>query len=116
MSVSYRERIRPSPTPARPEAAPSDTAPADELADFVPTITRVRINRRGERVVTSETRLDPGELRRRRRLRREPLAAQLAAGPGAAPAEAIHAAPFTLLVGGAACRLLAHSGVNRCPL
>jgi ATP-dependent RNA helicase DeaD len=60
----------------------------DWAADFVPTITRVQIGRRGERKVTSEKVLEPGELRRRRRERRERLAAELQAGtpsPLAAP-------------------------------
>jgi ATP-dependent RNA helicase DeaD len=67
---------------AAAEAAPvAETAAVEEIpADFVPTITRVRINRRGERVVTSEKTLPPGELRRRRRLRREQLAAGLTSG------------------------------------
>jgi superfamily II DNA/RNA helicase len=69
------------PATERPEApAVAEAAPSVDLpTDFVPTITRIRVNRRGERVVTSEKQLDPGELRRRRRLRREQLVAQLEA-------------------------------------
>jgi len=70
----------PAPMRRRTRKAAAAATPTDDLAaDFVPTITRIRVNRRGERVVTSEKQLDPGELRRRRRLRREQLAAALEA-------------------------------------
>jgi superfamily II DNA/RNA helicase len=73
------------------EAAPQ----ADEWsADFVPTITRVRTDRRGARKVISEKVLEPGELRRRRRERRERLAAGLESGtpsPLAGPAQYVTA-------------------------
>ena len=72
---------------AEAEAAPQpEIAPVQDLgAEFVPTITRVRFDRRGGRVVTDEKRLDPGELlslprrRRGRRLRRAQLTAELEA-------------------------------------
>ena len=68
-----------TPIVEQPEAVPvAEAAPAEEWgAEFVPTITRIRVNRRGERIVTAEKQLDPGELRRRRRERRERLAAGL---------------------------------------
>jgi superfamily II DNA/RNA helicase len=81
-AASARSLEQPT-APAVAETAPRLEAAPDQDAEFVPTITRVRINRRGERVVTSETRLDPGELRRRRRLRRAQLTAELEASPPA---------------------------------
>ena len=73
------------PVEAVPQADPAPAAD-DWAAEFVPTITRVRINRRGERVVTGEKQLDPGELRRRRRERRALLAAATESAPPSQPA------------------------------
>jgi len=73
------------------EATPSE----DWAAEFVPTITRIRTNGRGERIVTSEKQLDPGELRRRRRLRREQLAAAMeASAPAPLAAEPTYVTGF----------------------
>jgi superfamily II DNA/RNA helicase len=81
---------------AAPAPLPTPAAPTDDWGEeFVPTITRVRLNRRGERIVTSEKRLDPGELRRRRRMRREQLAAGLvSAKPSSLAAEPTYVVGF----------------------
>jgi ATP-dependent RNA helicase DeaD len=91
-----RRRTRKAAAAVAAPAVETETArQADEWpADFVPTITRVRTDRRGGRKVISEKVLEPGELRRRRRERRERLAAGLQSGtpsPLAAPTEYVTA-------------------------